>query len=55
MASPLRKLTFRFLDNPNGDFCDFFTDPTDGIISFNKYPTNINQIKNVVSEIIRNN
>lgn len=54
MASPLRRHTFRFLNN-NEDYCDFMTDPSAGTLSFNKYPSNLNQISNVISAILRNN
>ncbi|MGI6339382.1 MAG: hypothetical protein ACOXZV_08410 [Bacteroidales bacterium] len=54
MLSPLRKHAFRFLINQD-DYCDFVVDPTEGMLSFNKYPTSINQIYNVITEILRYN
>ena len=55
MIAPLHNLTFKFINNPNDTYCDFACDPTCGTLSFHKYPKNLNQIQNVVSEIIRNN
>jgi hypothetical protein len=55
MGAPLMKHIFRFLKDNTNKYCDFYTDPTEGIIAFNKYPNDINQINNVVSEILKNN
>ena len=54
ITSPLRKHAFRFITD-TVDYCDFVTDPTAGNISFHKYPSDSNQINNVISEILRNN
>lgn len=54
LNSPLQNTTFRII-NQHNIFCDFVSNPTEGTVSIRKYPDDINQIENVISEIIRNN
>lgn len=54
LNAPLQKTTFR-ITNSQFDMCDFLTVPSDGMISFNKFPENKNQIENVITQIIKNN
>lgn len=54
IQAPLKKHTFRFLQN-HDQYCDFESDPSAGILSFNKYPSELNQIENVVREILDQN
>lgn len=54
LNSPLQNTIFRVLGNQN-KFCDFVSNPSEGTVSIRKYPDNINQIENVISEIIRKN
>ncbi len=54
LQSPLKKHGFRFLTD-HDVYCDFSADPSNGTVSIHKYPTNKNQIENVIREIIRNN
>ncbi|MDI1322264.1 MAG: hypothetical protein PSV36_05910 [Algoriphagus sp.] len=54
IKAPLQKTTFRIKKN-SSMFCDFVTIPSEGVVSFNKFPENLNQIENVISEIIKKN
>ncbi|OOG19173.1 hypothetical protein BWD42_04285 [Sphingobacterium sp. CZ-UAM] len=55
MRNPLENCTFRYLGEDENFPEHFICDATNGTLSFNIYPKNLNQINAVIDEIIRNN
>jgi hypothetical protein len=54
MSAPLNKTGFKFIKDVQ-HYLDFQTEPLLGRLSFNKYPSHINQIDNVVKKILSKN
>lgn len=54
IKSPLRKIVFR-INIDLVKLCDFTSNATEGTLAISKYPSNENQVNNVVSEILTNN
>jgi hypothetical protein len=55
ILAPLGKHVFKFLEDNGNDYCNFACEPQEGIISFHKYPTNLNQTQNVTYQILSHN
>lgn len=55
MRAPLSKSTFKYLLDDFALCASFGSDPNLGEISISLYPSNVNQVNNVISQILSNN